>query len=143
MEGEGGIDRSIRVGGPGVGRRRGRVPREGPAGRGREVVEDAAVEEPVVAGATAAVRGERHRHRRRRRRRDLLGVLITKFVDLFGASRRGPEIRKAGRAVADRWARVRFGFSVWLVDGEFVFACFFFFLFLFHVAAGEEDRRSR
>jgi len=68
--------------------------------------------------------------------------LITKFVDLFGASRRGPEIRKAGRAVADRWARVRFGFSVWLVDGEFVFACFFF-LFLFHVAAGEEDRRSR
>lgn len=140
MEGEGGIDRSIGAGGPGVGRRRGRVPREGPAGRGREVVEDAAVEEPVVAGAAAAVRrarGKRHR-RRRRRRRDLLGA-NSKIRGSFGASRRGPEIRKAGRAVGDRWALARFGLACGLWTANCLCVCVFFF----HVVAGEEDRRSR
>ena len=55
--------------------------------------------------------------------------LIAKFVDLLGASRRGPEIRKAGRAVGDRWALARFG----LVCGWWTANClsvFFFFFFM-------------
>ena len=52
-------------GGPWVGRGDGGVPREGAARGGREVLEDAAVEEPVVA---AVRRRERHRRRRPRRR---------------------------------------------------------------------------
>ena len=50
--------------------------------------------------------------------------LIAKFVDLLGASRRGPEIRKAGRAVGDRWALARFGLECgWWTANCLFFSC--------------------
>jgi hypothetical protein len=127
-----GRNRSVDLGGPGVGRRRGRVPREGSAGRGGQVVEDAAVEEPVVSGAGATVRRARGERHRRRRRRDgaLWGMgWVYSWISWWLASRtRVPRLgRRAVVWMTGGPGRVS---RPWLVDGDLPLSFFSSFPFL-------------